>query len=277
MPELPEVETIKRDLEREVIGKRIKTVEVSGTRSIRRGTKKQFISRLEGAKVTGVQRKGKYLILKMDTGDLLVVHLRMSGQLLKAVAKDPVAKHTHVTLTFTPAGQLRFLDPRTFGEMFVSDPDHLAEDAPELADLGFDPLDEPISWIDFGRMLIAKPVQLKAFLMDQHLIAGIGNIYSDEILYAAGLRYDRMTDTLTTQDIRRLYRAVVEVVHEAVKHRGSSLADEQYRDLFGRVGGYQNEHQAYGREGLACRRCRSTIERAKYQGRSTFYCPSCQV
>jgi formamidopyrimidine-DNA glycosylase len=161
--------------------------------------------------------------------------------------------------------------------MFVSDPDHLAEDAPELVDLGFDPLDEPISWIDFGRMLIAKPVQLKAFLMDQHLIAGIGNIYSDEILYAAGLRYDRMTDTLTTQDIRRLYRAVVEVVHEAVKHRGSSLADEQYRDLFGRVGGYQSEHQAYGREGLACRRCRSTIERAKYQGRSTFYCPSCQV
>ena len=161
--------------------------------------------------------------------------------------------------------------------MFVSDPEHLAEDAPELATLGFDPLDEPISWIDFGRMLIAKPVQLKAFLMDQHLIAGIGNIYSDEILYAAGLRYDRMSDTLTTQDIRRLYRAVVEVMHEAVKHRGSSLADEQYRDLFGRVGGYQNEHQAYGREGLACRRCRNTIERAKYQGRSTFFCPSCQV
>ena len=102
MPELPEVETIKRDLEREVIGKRIKTVEVTGTRSIRRGTKKQFISRLEGAKVTGVQRKGKYLLLKMDTGDLLVVHLRMSGQLLKAVAKDPVIKHTHVTLTFQP-------------------------------------------------------------------------------------------------------------------------------------------------------------------------------
>jgi len=277
MPEFFEVEMIKRDLEREIVGKRIKTVEVSGTRSIRRGTKKQFIGRLEGAKVTGVQRKGKYLLLKLDTGDLLVVHLRMSGQLLKAVAKDPVAKHTHVTLTLQPAGQLRFVDPRTFGEMFVSDPEHLAEDAPELATLGFDPLDEPISWIDFGRMLIAKPVQLKAFLMDQHLIAGIGNIYSDEILYAAGLRYDRMSDTLTTQDIRRLYRAVVEVMHEAVKHRGSSLADEQYRDLFGRVGGYQNEHQAYGREGLACRRCRNTIERAKYQGRSTFYCPSCQV
>ena len=102
MPELPEVETIKRDLEREIVGKRIKTVEVSGTRSIRRGTKKQFIGRLEGAKVTGVQRKGKYLLLKMDTGDLLVVHLRMSGQLLKAVAKDPVAKHTHVTLTLQP-------------------------------------------------------------------------------------------------------------------------------------------------------------------------------
>ena len=115
-------------------------------------------------------------------------------------------------------------------------------------------------------MLIAKPVQLKAFLMDQHLIAGIGNIYSDEILYAAGLRYDRMTDTLTTQDIRRLYRAVVEIVHEAVKHRGSSLADEQYRDLFGRVGGYQSEHQATAGRASACRRCRTPIERGQVPG-----------
>jgi formamidopyrimidine-DNA glycosylase len=126
-------------------------------------------------------------------------------------------------------------------------------------------------------MLLAKPIQLKAFLMDQHLVAGIGNIYSDEILHAAGLRYDRLSTTLTTQEMRRLYRAVVEIVHDAVKHRGSSLADEQYRDLFGRVGAYQSEHQVYAREGLACRRCRGTIERAKYQGRSTFYCPSCQV
>jgi len=201
----------------------------------------------------------------------------MSGQLLKAVAKDPVVKHTHVTLTFQPAGQMRFVDPRTFGEMFVSDPDHLPEDAPELAELGFDPLDEPISWIDFGRMLIAKPVQLKAFLMDQHLIAGIGNIYSDEILHAAGLRYDRLSTTLTTQEIRRLYRSVVEILHDAIKYGGSTLADEQYVDLYGKPGEFQHHHNVYAREGENCPRCRSTIVRLRVGGRSTFFCETCQV
>lgn len=277
MPELPEVETIKRDLDKEVVGRKIKTVEVTGARSIRRGTKKEFITQLEGTKILGVGRKGKYLQMRLDSGELLVVHLRMSGQLLRAQPKDPKPKHTHVVITFQQGGQLRFVDPRTFGEMFVVHPDKLADEAPELTDMGFDPLDEPVSWIHFGRMLLSRKVQLKAFLMDQHVVAGIGNIYSDEILHAAGLRYDRMSDSLTTQEIRRLYRSLVEVVHDAVKYRGSSLADEQYVDLFGHTGSYQNEHQVYAREGEACRRCRGVVEKSKFAGRSTYYCPNCQV
>src|SRR3954454_10581885 len=132
MAELPEVETIRRGLEREVVGKRIKTVEVHGTRTVRRQTKKQFMARLDGVKITAVQRRGKYLVLKLDSGELLVIHLRMSGQLLRAQAKDAVVKHTHVIITFTQGGQLRFVDPRTFGELFVTAPDELTKEITEL-------------------------------------------------------------------------------------------------------------------------------------------------
>lgn len=278
VPELPEVETIRRELDREVVGKRIKSVEATGDRSIRRhGSPKEFEAKLEGAKFTGVERRGKYLLLKLDTGDLLVVHLGMSGQLRRAQNRDPVADHTHVVITFTQAGQLRFLDPRTFGEMFVSTPDELTEDVPELAELGFDPVETPISWTVFGEMLIKRHTKLKALLMDQKFMAGLGNIYSDEILFAAGLRYDRPADSLSTQEIRRLYRSVVETLHDAVKYRGSTLADQGYVDLHGKTGDYQEHHKVYARDGLACRRCRTPIQKARFAGRTTFYCPQCQV
>ena len=280
MPELPEVETIRRDLEKEVVGKRIKTVEVTGMRSIRRHpNKKHFASKLEGRKITGTERRGKYLLLRLDDGDVLVAHLGMSGQLLRArnEQRDPLTKHTHVVITFTQGGQLRFVDPRTFGELFVTTPEELAQQVPELAHLGFDPVDDMMSWTKFGELLTARKGKLKALLMDQKFVAGIGNIYSDEILFGAGLRYDRSSETLSSQEVRRLYRAMVETLQEAIKHRGSSLSDEQYRDLFGETGDYQSQHKVYDREGQACRRCRSTIVRVKFNGRSSFLCPQCQV
>jgi formamidopyrimidine-DNA glycosylase len=277
VPELPEVETIRRGLEREVVGKRVKTVQVTGTRTIRRQTKKTFISKLEGTKITGVERRGKYLVLKLDTGDLLVIHLRMSGQLLRAQTKEAVLKHTHMVITFTQGGQLRFVDPRTFGELFITAPDELTKEVTELADLGMDPVDEPISWVKFREHLLSRPTKLKPLLTDQSFIAGLGNIYSDEILWEAGLRHDRTPQTLSTMEIRRLYRAIVEVLHEAVKHRGSTLSDQQYVDLHGKPGEYQLLHQAYDREGLACRRCRTPIVRERVGQRSTFYCPNCQI
>lgn len=278
MPELPEVETIRRELEREAVGKKIKAVEVTGTRSVRRHTnRKQFISRLDGTKLTAVSRKGKYLLVTLDSGDLLVIHLGMSGQLLKTQPKDPVVKHTHVVITFTQGGQLRFIDPRTFGELFVTTPDELTAQVPELAELGIDPVDQPMSWQTFGRLLLSHPVKLKAFLMDQKILAGIGNIYSDEILFDAGLRYDRIADTLSTQEIRRLYRSVVETLHDAIKYGGSTLSDEQYVDLYGKTGEYQHHHRVYDREKYACPRCRGVITKVKFAGRSTYFCESCQL
>jgi formamidopyrimidine-DNA glycosylase len=278
MPELPEVETIRRELEREAVGKKIKTVEVHGTRTVRRQTKKAFAAKLDGVKITGVERKGKYLLVKLDSGDLLVIHLRMSGQLLRVAAKEPMAKHTHVVITFTQGGQLRFVDPRTFGEMFVTTPDTIDADAPELAAMGFDPVEQAVSWQVFGHKLMDHKMKLKAFLTDQTIMAGVGNIYADEILFAAGLRYDRMSDSLSTQEMRRLYRSVVEILHDAIKYGGSTLADEQYVDLHGKAGEYQDHHKVYDREKQPCYRCRrANISKAKFAGRSTYFCEICQV
>jgi formamidopyrimidine-DNA glycosylase len=280
MPELPEVETIRRDLQGEIVGRKIKAVDVRNGRTTRRHpSAKHFRARLEGHTVKSIGRAGKYLLVTLDDGDTLVIHLGMSGQLQRAKsAKEPKAPHTHVVITFTQGGQLRFVDPRTFGELFVSSaaPDG-GVTVPELAHLGFDPLEEVMSWEKFWVLLASHRAGLKALLMDQEFVAGIGNIYADEILFAAGLRYDRMSNALSSQEVRRLYRSMVETLAEAVKRRGSSLADEQYRDLYGEVGDYQGQHQAYDREGQACLRCRSVIVRVKSGGRSTYLCEHCQV
>jgi formamidopyrimidine-DNA glycosylase len=279
MPELPEVEVMRRDLDKEIVGKKIKSVEVTGTRSVRRHrNKKEFIDLLEGRKIVSVQRRGKYLVFRLDDPEALIVHLGMSGQLLRAKsAREKPPKHTHVVITFTQGGLLRFVDPRTFGEMFVAKYDELDQQVDELAHLGIDPLETAMSWDLFGRMLAERKMKLKPLLMDQKFIAGIGNVYSDEILFQAGLRWDRQSDSLSQQEVRRLYRAISETLQDAVKYRGSSLADEQYVDLFGHPGEYQQYHQVYDREGAACQRCRRPIHRERYSNRSTFFCDACQV
>jgi formamidopyrimidine-DNA glycosylase len=282
MPELPEVEVVRRDLEREIVGKRIRRVEVDGERSVRRhADPAELIDRLVGRRITRVERRGKYLVCPLDgepTGDVLVVHLGMSGQLLY-VANGRAArpKHTHVVISFERGGQLRFVDPRTFGEMFVTAGGEVEHDVPELAHLGIDPLTRAMSWEHFGDLVTGRRTKLKPLLMDQKFVAGIGNIYSDEILWGAGLRWDRPSDTLTDEEIRRLYRSMMETLHDAVKHRGSSLADEQYVDLYGKPGEFQHHHNVYAREGGTCSRCRGTIVRLRVGGRSTFFCETCQV
>ena len=300
MPELPEVETLRQDLAKEVVNKKIKTVAVTNGRSVRRHpSAKHFRALLEGRTIKTVGRLGKYLLLTLDNKDSLVIHLGMSGQLIRVKnVKEPKPKHTHVVLTFTQGGELRYVDPRTFGEMFVSSPQTagatpngsslpagmasgdgaaLRRLVPELAHLGFDPIEDMMSWDRFGVLLRQHRTGLKALLMDQEFVSGIGNLYSDEILFSAGLRYDRPASGLTATEVRRLYRAMVETLSDAIKHRGSTLVDEQYRDLFGEAGDYQGSHQVYDREGEPCRRCRNPIVRTKASGRSTYYCEHCQV
>ena len=155
--------------------------------------------------------------------------------------------------------------------------DNLAEEAPELAKIGLDPVADPVSWTSFARVLLGKNVKLKTLLMDGEVVAGIGPIYSDEILWEAGLRHDRMSSELSSQEIRRLFRALVETLHEAVKHRGSSVDDHPFVDLYGKSGDHQEELRVHGREGEPCRRCRAPIVKIRFANKPLYYCEACQV
>ncbi len=278
--ELPEVEVMRRDLERDVVGRKVVEAEVRPTRNamriIRRHSKrKDFTSRLEGRKMTKSERRGKYILLSLDSGDVLVVHFGMTGQFVRGTKRHPLPPHTHVVLTFQQGGDLRFVDPRTFGEMFVSTADELGK-VKELQHIAIDPLDHVFTWQTFGSLMAQHASKLKPLLMDQRFISGLGNIYSDEVLFAAGLRHDRMSDSLSSQEVRRLYRALQEVLQEAIRYRGTTLEDEAYADLFGKPGEYQAELKVYGREGQPCRRCRTPVESVSIASRNSYYCPQCQ-
>jgi formamidopyrimidine-DNA glycosylase len=278
--ELPEVEVMRRDLEKDVVGRRVKTAEVKTSRNAmrvirRHGKRKEFTSRLEGRKLTKVERRGKYLLVHLDSGDVLVTHFGMSGQFQRGNGRVVIEPHTHVVLTFQQGGDLRFIDPRTFGEMFITAGDEIGK-VKELQHIAIDPLDQVFTWPTFQYLLAERAAKMKQLLMDQKFISGLGNIYSDEVLFAAGLRYDRISDTLSSQEVRRLYRAIQETLQEAIKLRGTTLDDEAYVDLFGKPGEYQSELKVYGREGEPCRRCRTPIQTVKVAQRTSYFCPQCQ-
>ncbi len=279
MAELPEVETIRRQLEREVVGRKVKSVDVHDTKIItRHSSKKQFAGMLEDAKLKSLIRRGTFLIFTLDSGDRFIIRPGSNGELRKTPTKDDLEKGTAVVLTFTQGGQLRYIDPDRTGEMWILTPEEVAEGVDEIELLGYDVVDTPVPWADFAKLVLGRSMKLKAFLTDEDLLAGIGPIYSDEILYDAGLRYDRMTDSLSVQEVRRLYRSVIEILHDAIKHTGTSLdEDDGWRDLHGESGGYREYHKVYARDGDACVRCRDTISKAKFGGRNTYFCEQCQT
>ena len=269
MPELPEVEVLRHDLEAEVVGARVERAVVSGARTVRRQDPRALEARLAGARLTAAGRAGKYLLLRLDRGpENLVVHLRMSGQLMLADPSQPPPAHTHARLRFADGRELRFVDPRTFGELFVTG---------ELpGPMGADPLDPGWRPEHLAGVTAGRQARLKALLMDQRRLAGLGNIYSDEALFAAGLRFDRPAGSLSGQEVSRLYGAIVETLTAAVAHRGSTLSDGGYVDLYGRPGAHQDHHRVYAREGRPCERCTRPVVRFRLGGRSTFGCPACQ-
>jgi formamidopyrimidine-DNA glycosylase len=272
VPELPEVEVVRRGLEREVAGRAVTSVTVTGARTVRRQEPEALVERLRGATLGAAGRIGKFLLLPLDDGaDTLVIHLRMSGQLLLTSPEWPVARHTHAVLGLSDQRELRFVDPRTFGELFVAESPVAA-----LAHLGPDPLSAGWSAAVLRQGLAGRTGRLKLLLMDQRFVAGIGNIYSDEALFEARLRFDRPAGSLDAGEVARLHRAVRSTLREAVAHRGSSLRDAQYVDLFGAPGAYQQRHRVYGREGEPCPRCGGPVRRISLGGRSTFLCETCQ-
>ncbi len=278
--ELPEVEVLRRDLEKDAVGRRIASVDVRRTKNAKRvlrrhKTPKEFRDKLVGRRFTKVARRGKYILLHLDNGNVLVAHMGMSGRLLRGNKRVPAVDHTHVVMTFQQGGDLRYVDPRAFGELFVTPGDELGK-VKELAHIAIDPLETAFTWQQFSMLLEQRKSKLKPLLMDQQFISGLGNIYSDEVLFAAGLRHDRQSETLSSQEVRRLYRAIQEVVQDAIRFRGTTLGDEAYVDLFGKPGEFQNELRVYGRRGEPCRRCRTGVVTVKYSNRNSYYCPQCQ-
>jgi formamidopyrimidine-DNA glycosylase len=280
MPELPEIEVIRRDLEKEVVGRRFKDVEIRpGTNAMkvvrRHGRRKELQELLDGAKVEKIDRLGKRLLLELDSKNVFVISLDDAGQLLKTSASDPVEPHTHLILGFTIGGQLRYLDPKKTGEVFVMSSGEL-DMQEDLHSFKIDPLEHQFTWQYFSTVLDGMEAPLKDLLVDESFIVGLGDIYADEILWGAGMRYDHLSNKLSSQDVRRLYRALMEILQDAVKARGTSIGEHPFRDLHGAPGAYQIELKVFEREGEACRRCRSTIVKEKYRDGFTYLCAQCQ-
>ena len=281
MPELPEVETVRRGLQQNFVGRKITKVEVGRERTVRRTSREALIDGLTGVKVLSATRRGKYLICALDSGQKLMVHLRMSGRLIIAKPGASRPPHTHVVLhlakTDSVESELWFVDPRTFGEVVVFDPDKAKTQMPDLMNLGVDPLTDEFSPETLRGLFKNRRGNLKALLLNQHFVAGIGNIYADEILHVAKLRPDRLPGRLTTATLMRLHAAIVEVLNKAVVAGGSTLKDTQYVDLDGQTGSFQDEHRVYGRAGLQCLTCRKgRILMTVVAGRTTCYCSACQ-
>lgn len=279
MPELPEVETVRRGIAAQVVGRRVERVEVGRERTVRRTSPQALVDGLTGATITAAERRGKYLLLPLDTGDVVMVHLRMSGRLLVADAGTERPPHTHVVMHLSgrPRQELWFVDPRTFGEVVVFDPDRADVQMPELARLGVDPVADGMTRDQFARLVRGRRRQLKPLLLDQSVVAGIGNIYCDESLHRARLRPDRLADSLTPREITRLHGAITSVLAEAVEAGGSTLADTQYVDIEGQGGWFQVQHRVYDRAGQRCLTCgKADIVRTVSGGRSTCHCPRCQ-
>ncbi len=281
MPELPEVETVRRGLQQNGVGRKIVKVEVGRERTVRRTSREALIDGLTGVKILTAMRRGKYLICDLDSGQKLMIHLRMSGRLIIAKPNSQRPPHTHVVMHLasidTVESELWFVDPRTFGEVVVFDPDLIKTQMPDLANLGVDPLVDEFSPEILRELFKNRRGKLKALLLNQHFVAGIGNIYADEILHLAKLRPDRLPGRLTPVVLSRLCEAIIEVLNKAVNAGGSTLKDTQYVDLDGQTGSYQEHHRVYGRSGLPCLTCRKgRILMTTVAGRTTCYCSACQ-
>jgi formamidopyrimidine-DNA glycosylase len=271
--ELPEIETIRRDLDREISGRKVKAAEAASMTVLGRyHNRKAFTGRLVGRKLGDVKRVGLHLLVGLDGEDLLVIHLGAGSLLRRHTGRDAVAPGTELTITFTQGGQVRLIDPDGTSEVCIVAAEDLLTEFPDLADLGVDPFGEPVSWALFAGQVLGREMELKQLLCDDSIVVGIGDVYSDEVLFHAGLLYDRMSNTLTTQEVRRLYRSLVETVHDAVKYRGTSIEDRPFVDVFGVPGDFGDHLAVYGLAGKLSPRSRAPIQRIKIRGRWVYYC-----
>lgn len=273
---MPEVETVRLGLARWVSGRTIGAVEVHHPRAIRRHLlgAADFAAALAGRRIVDVRRRGKYLWLPLDSGDAVLAHLGMSGQLLMLDESAPAGPHLRVCFTFTDGGaQLRFVDQRTFGGLAVSIGG--ADLPPEIAHIAPDVLEDAFDDEVFHAALRRRHTGLKRALLDQTLISGVGNIYADEGLWRARLHYARATETMRRPDTARLLDGVRSVMESALEQGGTSF-DSLYVNVNGESGYFDRSLAVYGRRGEPCPRCAELIRRESFMNRSSYLCPRCQ-
>ena len=275
MPELPEVETVARGLQEEIAGRSILSVTIG---------KSDFIDdpgslekELPGRKIRTVERYGKFLLLRLANREkagaseesALLVHLGMTGLLMPRAVSEPQAKHTHVVMQLDDGRELRYVDARRFGRMAYLAGEKLQT---ELRRFGVDPLETRLE--EFTKSIHGRRARVKALLLDQHVLRGVGNIYADESLWKARIHPAHLGARLNQGQLAGLYRALQGILRKAIVLRGSSISD--FLDAEGMPGDYQRHHRVYDREGKGCVRCKTPIRRVIVAGRSSYFCPKCQ-
>ncbi len=281
MPELPEVETLARDLRATVVGRKVTKASVSpdAPRLVQEMPVEVFEAGLRGRRIEGVSRRGKYLMLALDKGMWWVLHRRMSGNVLLRPVKAPDEPYIRARFRLDDGNELRFVDLRKFGTMWLTD-----DPAPILAKLGPEPLDEAFTGDVLRETLKKRTTAIKAVLLDQAAIAGVGNLYADEALHYAGIHPKRPAKSLTKAEVGHLHEGIVRALEQGLANLGSSVGNaageevslRDHVNLNGESGKNQEYLVAYGREGRPCRTCGTAIERMKLAQRSAHFCPQCQ-
>lgn len=274
MPELPEVETIRKTLKKLIINKEIAGVEIIYPKIIKKPTETaQFSDALVGETIQKIKRRGKFLLFETDNYTL-VSHLRMEGKYGLFEKNEPINKHTHIIFHFTDKTELRYTDVRKFGTM------HLFKKGTEfnklpLSQLGPEPFSEEFTVQFLVNKLKRTRRKIKTALLDQRLFVGLGNIYVDEALFRSNIHPETVSNLLTEAEVTILHREIVKTLQEAIEKGGSTI--RSYVDSSGEMGMFQLELYTYGRDGEQCRQCKSIIEKTKVNGRGTHYCPVCQI
>ncbi len=272
MPELPEVETVRRSLESHLVGKMVTGIDLLLERILKKPEPKEFCGLLTNKKITAMDRRGKYLLIRLEGNYTWVIHLRMTGQLIYTNEK---MKHKHLRLAFhlNDGNWLNFIDMRTFGSMYLLPDDRLGE-ITCLATMGPEPLDKSFYLEELSQKLSKRRGALKAVLLDQSVVAGLGNIYVDEALFEAKIDPRREAATLKENEVAQLHKAIIKVLEKAVTNRGTTFRD--YLDGAGKKGSNQQFLNVYQRSGEPCVRCGTEISKIRVGGRGTSYCSKCQ-
>lgn len=275
MPELPEVETVRRTLEASIVGKRITKVQVFLPKLVLPLGVDEFTAKVAGSSILRLDRRGKYLLVELSSSFTLIISLRMTGRLVFVPSGQEVVrdKHTHLIIEFDDGSSLYFNDVRKFGTMHCV-PGNCVEACPEIAKLGPEPIGGDFSEDWLKDRLKKTSRKLKQVLLDQTFIAGIGNIYADEILFHAGIHPELPANKLSDEQVHNLYLSVVNVLSEAILQRGTTFRD--YVDGQGNSGNYQSFLKVYGRKGKKCYNCGQEIQTVRLGGRTSSFCPECQ-